>query len=139
MLKLIYNKTNINIGKLHNELGQLSDTYSLTHNDVEFNLIFTDLKKTETDILDESDNVIETNITYQKKTYQTVTETDDDGNITEKQVEVWTEYSTEAEALISDIEQVIVSHDPTPIPQTPTMEDYILDIDYRLTMQEIGI
>ncbi|GEM_PF-3525561 len=113
MLKLTYSKTNINIGKLHNELGQRSNPYSLTHNDVEFNLIFADLKKIETDILDEVDNVIGTNTTYQKRTCQTVTETDDDdGNIIEKQVEIWIEYTTEAEALISGIEQVITNHDP---------------------------
>lgn len=120
MLKLNYSKTNINVGKLHGELGQLSDPYSLTHNDVEFNLIFPDLKKTETDILDEANNIIGTNVTYQKRSYQTVTEDE-----IEKQVEVWTEYTTEAEALISGIDQIISSHDPTPIPQPPTMEEKV--------------
>lgn len=112
MLKLTYSKENINISKFHSELGQLSESYSLTHNDIEFNLMFPDLKKTETDILDENDNIIGTNTTYQKRSYQTVTETDDDGNATEKQMEVWTDYTTEAEALIGSIDLVISNHDP---------------------------
>jgi uncharacterized protein YutD len=112
MLKLTYSKENINVNKLHSELGQLSDSYSLTHNDVEFNLIFPDLKKTETDILDKTDNIIGTNTTYQKRFYQTVMETDDDEKATEKQVEKWEDYTTEVEALISGIEQVITNHDP---------------------------
>lgn len=95
------------MNKLHGELGQLSDPYSLLHDDIEFNLIFPDLKKIETDILDEADNIIGTNVTYQKRSYQTVTEDE-----TEKRVEVWTEYTTEAESLISGIDQVIASHNP---------------------------
>jgi hypothetical protein len=125
MLKLTYSKENININKLHGELGQLSDSYSLTHNDIEFNLMFPDLKKIETDILDEADNIIRTNVSYQKRLYQVVNEADEEGNVIEKQVETWEDYTTEAEALISSINQIIASHDPTPILQPPTTEEKV--------------
>ncbi len=115
MLKLQFNKNNINMNKLHAELGDLSEEFMLTYSDVEFNLMFPELKEYEKD----------TGTKYQKKSYQTVKETDDDGMTTEKQVEVWTDYTTEVEALISVIKQAIVDHDPTPIPEPPTIEEKV--------------
>lgn len=37
------------------------------------------------------------------------------------------------------VAQVVAAHDPTPVPTQPTQDDYLLDLDYRLSMIELGL
>jgi hypothetical protein len=37
------------------------------------------------------------------------------------------------------VQTVITAHDPTPLPPQPTEADYLVDLDYRLSMIELGI
>jgi len=37
------------------------------------------------------------------------------------------------------VQQVIDAHNPTPYPPTPTEIDYLIDLDYRVSLLELGI
>lgn len=37
------------------------------------------------------------------------------------------------------VQQIIDAHDPTPIPPAPTQDDFLLDLELRMTMLELGI
>ena len=37
------------------------------------------------------------------------------------------------------VQQIIDEHDPTPLPPQPTQDDYLLDLDFRLSMIELGL
>lgn len=37
------------------------------------------------------------------------------------------------------VQQIIDAHDPTPLPPQPTEIDYLLDLDFRLSMIELGL
>lgn len=37
------------------------------------------------------------------------------------------------------VQTIIDAHDPTPLPPQPTEVDYLLDLDYRLSMIELGL
>lgn len=118
MYKLIKSKEGININKFHGELGDLGLLYYLTYNESEFYLIFPDLKREETEVLDENEVVIDTIVSYKKREIQTLAETDEDGNEITKEVEAWVDYDFSIiEGIIND---TIANHDPTPTPQPKT-------------------
>lgn len=77
-------------------------------------------------------------VTYQKRTVQIETVMVDGVEET-KEVEVWNDYTAEFEDILADIDTVISNHDPTPLPAPPTTDEYLIDLDYRLTMQELGL
>jgi len=56
------------------------------------------------------------------------------GNIA---VNTWLTYPDDADT--QAIQVVINAHDPTPLPPQPTQDDYLLDLDYRLSMIELGL
>lgn len=37
------------------------------------------------------------------------------------------------------VQQIIDAHDPTPLPLQPTQDDYLLDLDFRLSIIELGV
>jgi len=37
------------------------------------------------------------------------------------------------------VQAIIDAHDPTPQPPQPTQDDYLIDLDYRLSMIELGL
>lgn len=37
------------------------------------------------------------------------------------------------------VQAVIDAHNPTPLPPQQTVDDYIIDLDFRLSMHELGI
>lgn len=45
--------------------------------------------------------------------------------------------------VIDQINLIVANHDPTPIPPLPTdselLRDYVLDLDYRLILVELGL
>ena len=52
-------------------------------------------------------------------------------------VNVWLTYPDDANMQV--IQAIIDAHDPTPLPPQPTQDDYLLDLDYRLSMIELGL
>lgn len=119
MIKLSYDKTGINVGKLHDSLT-LSETFYLTHNDAEFHLMFPDLKEETTEIIDD-EAVIDTIKPYKKRVE--LVEVDEEGN--EIIVESWVDF--DFESIKSQIEQTIAEHDPAPVPQEPSLEEKLVE------------
>lgn len=37
------------------------------------------------------------------------------------------------------VQSIIDAHDPTPLPPQPNQDDYLLDLDFRLSMLELGL
>jgi len=52
-------------------------------------------------------------------------------------INTWLTYPDDADT--QAIQVVINAHDPTPLPPQPTQDDYLLDLDYRLSMIELGL
>lgn len=43
------------------------------------------------------------------------------------------------QSTLDQIEQIYQNHDPAPTPPQPTEADYLLDLDFRLSMLELGL
>lgn len=78
MYRLTRNIENININKLHDEIGELTFPYSLTHDDKVFNLIFKDVKKESRDIREE--------VVVQEEVEISPQIIDDEGNVVQEAV-----------------------------------------------------
>ena len=37
------------------------------------------------------------------------------------------------------VQSIIDAHDPTPIPSLPTQDDFLIDLELRMTMLELGL
>lgn len=112
MIKLTYVKTNINANKLHEELGDLGIKYFVKSDDTQFYLLFPDLIEQESDVLDVDGNLTDTVITYKKKIVSAVTENDEEGNETTKEVVTYEDF--DMDTLKASIQSIIDAHDPTP-------------------------
>lgn len=49
----------------------------------------------------------------------------------------WITFDDEAD--IVAIQVVIDAHNPEPLPPQPTSDDYLIDLDFRISMIELGI
>ncbi len=127
MLKLSYSKENINVNKLHVELGDLGEKYFLTHNETELFLSFPDLFKREINVNDEQGNITETVVTYEKKTTSSVTVKDEEENEVIKELDTYTVF--DFISLQTTIDSIIAAHDPTPPQMLPTFEDRVAELE----------
>lgn len=118
MYKLTKSKTDINVNKLHSELGDLGLPYFLTYNDTEFFLSFPDIKREEAELLDENEAVIDTVVTFKKRIETVVSDTDEEGNKVENKVTDWVEF--DFSVIESQIELTINNHNPSPLQQPKT-------------------
>lgn len=126
MYQLILDGTNLNACKLHCEIGDLEINYSLLHDETEIKLLFHDIKELKENTVDEEGNIIDTITTYQKRTTQTVTETDNEGNEATKEIEVWEDY--DMQPIFDHIDNCIADHDPTPIKPPISENEKIWDV-----------
>jgi hypothetical protein len=49
----------------------------------------------------------------------------------------WITYADDTD--MAAVQAIIDVHDSTPYPPQPTAEDYLIDLDYRLSLIELGI
>ena len=49
----------------------------------------------------------------------------------------WITFSEDTD--MTTVQAIIDAHDPTPLPQRPTLEDFLLDLDFRLSLIELGV
>ncbi len=132
MLKLTFNKDNINIPKLHAEIGDLGLDYYLTHDGDSFYITLPTLFKREQQILNDDGEVVDTSVSYEVKSSVTEVVQDDEGNEVEIIKDVFSEY--DFASLQSKIDDVISKHDPTPLPQIPTSEERLEQLENVLLM-----
>ena len=99
----------INIDKLHCELGDLGVDYSLNHNDQEFYIQFVQIYETLSH--DENEQEIRSYTIEVKSQVM-----DDDGN----SISVTSQEPFDMYALKAQIDSVIAEHDPTPMSQELT-------------------
>ncbi len=140
MHKLQYENKNINIGKLHIELGDLGVVYYLTYDEENMYLQFPNLYKRETEQLDDEGNVIDTTITYEKSHFETVTEQqeqiNENGEVETVEVELQKEVfeTFDFESLQNQINEIINNHDPVPLPSLPTADERLEQLENAMLM-----
>lgn len=124
MYKLTYSKNKdgviINPNVLHDSLSDLKEIFYLTHDDVEFHLIFPDLKEEITEVFD-GETLIDMIKSYKKRVEHV--QIDEEGN--EIIAESWVDF--DFELIKTQVEQVISEHDPTPKPEPISETEKIWD------------
>lgn len=57
---------------------------------------------------------------------------------TENEVYIFVPDGTPQE-VIDQITDIVTNHDPTPLPPKPGLENYLLELDFRISLLELGV
>lgn len=118
MYKITVLKNNINVNQLHNEIGKLLHDYSLCHNESELIFRFNSITKNSQNILDEeTQEVVNTIITYTKKVTEIQTVIDDNGIEKTVRVDSEIDVTEDMENILTLINDKILNHDSVNLPK----------------------
>jgi predicted flap endonuclease-1-like 5' DNA nuclease len=135
MLRLEY--TGLNTGKFHDEIiaAGISHTAVLSENGATY-LLFQGLREVKTPVLDDQEEVIGYDVTYEKRTEVRTTDPETQEEVV---TETWEPY--DGEALKASIQAVVDVHDPTPLPVPPTTEERVenLEMDNLTALEGVAL
>ena len=136
MYKLSNPKGGVNFNKIHEEIGNLEIPYYLVHDENSIIFIFPNIRREEVEIIVDGE-VVDTVITYKIGKETSLKELNEGGDEVYKSTVEWLDFDFQK---IEDIiDQKIALHDPTPLPLAVGQDEFNLDIDFRLTLIELGV